>query len=127
VTTLALIDVDEDGPNELLAGSEDYMIRIFQKEEVISETQEAAKINALCPIRFTKYGSLSFSLTHTLPLSLSLPVFPSVSLSLHDLPVRYVSEKPLSPAFSLFFAVSKGTLLRMVLLEYTINLREYGE
>ena len=56
VSALALCDADGDGKNELLVGSEDFAIRIFQAEEVISEVTEAAKIASLCPIRLTKYG-----------------------------------------------------------------------
>eukprot|EP00762_Andalucia_godoyi_P004566 ANDGO_05119.mRNA.1 Bardet-Biedl syndrome 2 protein homolog len=61
VSSLALIDVDEDGQNELLVGSEDYCIRIFQEEKVLSEVQESDTINELTGIRFTRYG---FSLSN---------------------------------------------------------------
>jgi Bardet-Biedl syndrome 2 protein len=56
VSALALIDVDEDGQNELLVGSEDFQIRIFQNETVLSECQETAQITHLCGIRYTRYG-----------------------------------------------------------------------
>ena len=55
VTALALIDIDEDQQNELLVGSEDYEIRIFQNEEVISETTETGKLLALSPLFGTRY------------------------------------------------------------------------
>ncbi|GMI05389.1 hypothetical protein TrVE_jg13645 [Triparma verrucosa] len=56
VSALALCDAEEDGMNELLVGSDDFAIRIFQGEEVISEVTEAAKIAELCRIRMKKYG-----------------------------------------------------------------------
>ena len=56
VSALALCDVDEDGQHEILVGSEDYEIRIFQNEEVISETTETERVTGLCTLRGTKYG-----------------------------------------------------------------------
>lgn len=56
VTALGLIDIDEDKQNELLVGSEDYEIRIFQNEEVISETTETDRILALSPLYGTRFG-----------------------------------------------------------------------
>eukprot|EP00742_Colponemidia_sp_Colp-10_P006121 GILJ01006549.1.p1 GENE.GILJ01006549.1~~GILJ01006549.1.p1 ORF type:complete len:712 (+),score=127.24 GILJ01006549.1:705-2840(+) len=56
VTSLAFCDVDEDGVNELLVGSDDYEIRIFQGEEVISQTTETDRVVGLAPIRKTRYG-----------------------------------------------------------------------
>jgi len=56
VSSLALCDVEGDGKNELLVGSEDFEIRIFQNEEVISEITESDKVKGLCDMRGTKYG-----------------------------------------------------------------------
>jgi Bardet-Biedl syndrome 2 protein len=56
VTSMAFCDVDEDGQHELLVGSEDYEIRIFQNEEVLSENTETDKVVGLCPLRGTVYG-----------------------------------------------------------------------
>jgi len=56
VSALTFCDVDEDGEHELLVGSEDYEIRIFQNEEVISETTESDVVVALCPLKGTRYG-----------------------------------------------------------------------
>ena len=56
VTALAFCDADGDGINELLVGSEDFEIRIFQQEEVISECTETDRIVSLTPIRLTRYG-----------------------------------------------------------------------
>jgi len=56
VSTLAFCDTDADGANELLVGSDDYAIRIFQQEEVISEVTEADRVISLCAIKNDKYG-----------------------------------------------------------------------
>lgn len=56
VTSLAFCDADNDGQNELLVGSEDFEIRIFQQEEVISEVTETDRVIDLAPIRMTLYG-----------------------------------------------------------------------
>jgi Bardet-Biedl syndrome 2 protein len=56
VTAMAFCDVDEDGQNELLVGSEDFEIRVFSNEEVVSETTETDKVTGLCPLRGTVYG-----------------------------------------------------------------------
>jgi len=56
VSSLALCDVEGDGQNELLVGSEDFEIRVFQNEEVISEITESDKVCGLCDMRGTKYG-----------------------------------------------------------------------
>jgi Bardet-Biedl syndrome 2 protein len=47
VSALALSDINSDGLNELIVGSDDYEIRFFQNEEMISEQTEADKIEFL--------------------------------------------------------------------------------
>ena len=54
VTTICLNENNNDGQHELLVGSEDYAIRIFQKEEVVVEVTEADVIAGLCPISQSK-------------------------------------------------------------------------
>eukprot|EP01112_Ceratiomyxa_fruticulosa_P008405 TRINITY_DN2178_c0_g3_i1.p1 TRINITY_DN2178_c0_g3~~TRINITY_DN2178_c0_g3_i1.p1 ORF type:complete len:691 (+),score=149.61 TRINITY_DN2178_c0_g3_i1:135-2207(+) len=56
VTSLALCDVDGDSESELLVGSEDYEIRFFKGEEVLSELTETDRVTALCNIQSPKYG-----------------------------------------------------------------------
>ena len=56
VSTMTFCDVDEDGVLELLVGSDDYEIRVFQGEEVISETTETDRITALSPLRRHTFG-----------------------------------------------------------------------
>ena len=50
IGAMALMDVDGDGKNELLVGSDDYEIRTFRGEEVINETTETAPVTHLCPM-----------------------------------------------------------------------------
>jgi Bardet-Biedl syndrome 2 protein len=56
VSAMSLIDVDEDGNNELVVGSEDNRICIFSGESVISEVTESERITGLCNMRGTRYG-----------------------------------------------------------------------
>ena len=56
ITSLALFDVDGDGLNELLVGSQDYEIRVFQNEEVKAEITEADKVSFLWPIQGKKFA-----------------------------------------------------------------------
>jgi Bardet-Biedl syndrome 2 protein len=56
ISSLALCDVDSDGIQELLVGSDDFEIRIFKNEEVLSEISETEKVNFLCPIQGNKYA-----------------------------------------------------------------------
>lgn len=41
VTALALADIDEDGSNELLVGSDDAIIRIYKEDELLQQYTEA--------------------------------------------------------------------------------------
>ena len=56
VTALALQDITANGQNELLVGSEDYEIRVFKNEEVVTETTETDKLIALQPVQGSRYG-----------------------------------------------------------------------
>ncbi|KAK9814709.1 hypothetical protein WJX72_010246 [[Myrmecia] bisecta] len=56
VSALALCDADGDGQNELLVGSEDFSIRIFKGENVISEIIETDRVIGLTPIHHTRFG-----------------------------------------------------------------------
>ena len=53
---LAVGDVNGDGKTELLVGSDDYEIRHFQGEEVLSEFTETSKVRALEPLTGQLYG-----------------------------------------------------------------------
>lgn len=56
VTALAFCDADGDGKNELLVGSDDYEIRVFQGDDIISELTESNAVIGLTPIHLTRYG-----------------------------------------------------------------------
>jgi Bardet-Biedl syndrome 2 protein len=55
VTALTICDVNSDGLNELVVGSEDFEIRVFENEELISEQTEADKITHLCSLDKTVF------------------------------------------------------------------------
>lgn len=48
MSSLILSDIDGDGKNEMIVGSDDYEIRVFKGEEVINECSETDKVTALC-------------------------------------------------------------------------------
>jgi Bardet-Biedl syndrome 2 protein len=56
VSALALSDINGDGLNELIVGSDDYEIRFFQNEEMIAEQTEADKIEFLSSIDRTLFS-----------------------------------------------------------------------
>lgn len=47
VSALAFLDWDDDGHDELLAGSDDFAIRVFRGEEMIFDINEASKVTFL--------------------------------------------------------------------------------
>eukprot|EP00878_Enallax_costatus_P027508 GHUV01029628.1.p1 GENE.GHUV01029628.1~~GHUV01029628.1.p1 ORF type:complete len:250 (+),score=81.80 GHUV01029628.1:663-1412(+) len=47
VTALALADIDEDGSNELLVGSDDADIRVYKDDELVLQIPEADVVTAL--------------------------------------------------------------------------------
>ncbi|XP_041369340.1 Bardet-Biedl syndrome 2 protein homolog [Gigantopelta aegis] len=56
VCSLAMLDFNADGQNELIVGSEDFDIRIFREDEIIAEITETEAITSLCPMRNTRFG-----------------------------------------------------------------------
>ena len=54
--SMTLCDFDIDGKDELLVGSEDFDIRVFQGDDMISEVSEAAAITSLCLLGRGRYG-----------------------------------------------------------------------
>jgi Bardet-Biedl syndrome 2 protein len=56
VTALAFRDSEGDGNNELLVGSEDFEIRIFQQEEVVHQATEADVVTGLTHLHKTFFG-----------------------------------------------------------------------
>lgn len=56
ITSLALFDLTDDGQNELVAGSEDYDIRVFKDEAILYEISETDVITSLCGIYPQTFG-----------------------------------------------------------------------
>ena len=46
-TALEFLDWDEDGEDELIAGSDDFSIRVFKNEELLFDINEQSKIQFL--------------------------------------------------------------------------------
>lgn len=52
---LAAADIDNDGQQELIVGSEDSVLQVFKGEDMMFEVHEADRITGLCgvgPVRF---------------------------------------------------------------------------
>ncbi|XP_077978024.1 BBSome complex member BBS2-like isoform X2 [Glandiceps talaboti] len=56
VCSLALCDFTGDGKKELIVGSEDYDIRVFQEDEIIAEMTETEAITSLCAMTNSRFG-----------------------------------------------------------------------
>ncbi|KAK3767058.1 hypothetical protein RRG08_054106 [Elysia crispata] len=56
VQSLCLLDYNNNGQNELIVGSEDFDIRVFQEDEIIAEMTETEIITCLCPITNARFG-----------------------------------------------------------------------
>ncbi|KAG8322904.1 Bardet-Biedl syndrome 2 protein [Homalodisca vitripennis] len=56
VRSLALVDFDHDGQNELVVGSDDYELRIFKEDAIIAEMTETEAITALIGFQNHKFG-----------------------------------------------------------------------
>lgn len=56
VHSLALCDFDGDGKKELLVGSEDFDIRVFKEDEIVTEMTETEIITSLCPMYGSRFG-----------------------------------------------------------------------
>ncbi|XP_066996854.1 Bardet-Biedl syndrome 2 protein [Anabrus simplex] len=56
VCSLALLDFDQDGENELIVGSEDFDIRVFKEDNMISEQTETEAVTSLAAFQGSKFG-----------------------------------------------------------------------
>ncbi|XP_029687950.1 BBSome complex member BBS2 [Takifugu rubripes] len=56
VRSLVLCDFTGDGKNELLVGSEDFDIRVFKEDELVSEMTENETITSLCHMHGSRFG-----------------------------------------------------------------------
>ncbi|XP_061578712.1 Bardet-Biedl syndrome 2 protein homolog [Cololabis saira] len=56
VRSLVLCDFTGDGKNELLVGSEDFDIRVFREDELVSEMTENETVTSLCHMHGSRFG-----------------------------------------------------------------------
>ncbi|KAL4657039.1 Bardet-Biedl syndrome 2 protein-like [Arapaima gigas] len=56
VRSLMLCDFTGDGKNELLVGSEDFDIRVFREDELVSEMAENETVTSLCHMHGSRFG-----------------------------------------------------------------------
>uniref|UniRef100_A0A671VJK9 BBSome complex member BBS2 n=1 Tax=Sparus aurata TaxID=8175 RepID=A0A671VJK9_SPAAU len=56
VRSLVLCDFTGDGKNELLVGSEDFDIRVFKEDELLSEMTENETVTSLCHMHGSRFG-----------------------------------------------------------------------
>ncbi|XP_063228678.1 Bardet-Biedl syndrome 2 protein homolog isoform X3 [Bacillus rossius redtenbacheri] len=56
VCSLALLDFDQDGQNELVVGSEDFDIRVFKNDHIVSELTETDAVTSLASFRNAVFG-----------------------------------------------------------------------
>ena len=56
VHSMTLCDYNFDGKEELLVGSEDYNICVFQGDELVSEVSEGGTVTSLCSLGGSRFG-----------------------------------------------------------------------
>ena len=56
VQSLSFFDFDRDGVEELIAGSDDFAIRVFKGEEIINDITEKSKVMHLSRISSSSFG-----------------------------------------------------------------------
>ncbi|XP_043981718.1 Bardet-Biedl syndrome 2 protein homolog [Gambusia affinis] len=56
VRSLVLFDFTGDGKNELLVGSEDFDIRVFKEDQLVSELNENETVTSLCHMHGSRFG-----------------------------------------------------------------------
>lgn len=56
VSALALMDFNNNGRKELIVGSEDFEIRIFAQDEILTEITETEAVTSLVPIQEGRFG-----------------------------------------------------------------------
>ncbi|GBG31968.1 Bardet-Biedl syndrome 2 protein-like [Hondaea fermentalgiana] len=60
-TSMILADVDRDGKDELVVGSDDFEIRAFQNEQSLFEITETESVQHLCPLETNEAHSSRFA------------------------------------------------------------------
>uniref|UniRef100_A0A7S3VM43 Bardet-Biedl syndrome 2 protein homolog n=1 Tax=Dunaliella tertiolecta TaxID=3047 RepID=A0A7S3VM43_DUNTE len=56
VSAMFFADVDGDGRQELVVGTDDCDLRVYRNEDVVAEAAEADRFVALCPLDFSYFG-----------------------------------------------------------------------
>ncbi|CAH1402083.1 unnamed protein product [Nezara viridula] len=56
VRSISLLDLDQDGDNELIVGSDDFELRVFKQDALIHEVTETEAITCLVPLRDHKFA-----------------------------------------------------------------------
>lgn len=56
VRSLSLLDIDQDGENELVVGSDDFELRVFKEDAIISEVTETEAVTSLVGFRNNRFG-----------------------------------------------------------------------
>ena len=108
VCSLALCDFNSDGQNELLVGSEDFDIRVFQNDELLTGQCLSVRLSVCLSVRLSVCPHLS--VCPSVCLSVHQSVCPSICLSA-CLPVRQSVHQSvclsvcLDPFFSLLTCV----------------------
>ena len=56
VTSLVMTDYNKNGNNELIVGSEDFEIRVFANDEIITEITETDSVTNLAAVQEGRFG-----------------------------------------------------------------------
>lgn len=56
VTSIILMDYNNDGQNELIVSSEDFNIRVFKGDQIIAEHNETEVVTSLIPLAENRYA-----------------------------------------------------------------------
>ncbi|XP_043234328.1 Bardet-Biedl syndrome 2 protein homolog [Amphibalanus amphitrite] len=56
IRSMALIDLNQNGQNQLLVGSDDFDIRIFNDDDISAEVTETEAVTALQPLAGARFG-----------------------------------------------------------------------
>ena len=61
VTSLVLTDYNKNGRNELIVGSEDFEIRVFADDEIITEITETESVTNLAAVQVMSWSHKDFN------------------------------------------------------------------
>ena len=69
VTSLVLTDYNKNGRNELIVGSEDFEIRVFADDEIITEITETESVTNLAAVQVMAWSHMDFNYSNPLIIS----------------------------------------------------------